>query len=306
MINTLPSERARKDIVGQMDRILRDLGNPEPPFCTEDALHLLKLDRKYYSSVDEGFLMEVIHKIKVSGKQILDRPSLIIDVIKKAELKALWLPDSKQILIDQSLHRLKHRWTEGHEIAHSSIPWHRQFCLGDPAQTLRINCQEQIENEANYGSGHLLFLGGRFKEEASAFPCTIESIMTLRKIYGNTITSTLYRFVEQAHDHLPMFGVVCNQWFDESKEFDPLNPCEHLIVSEKFRSQFSDFNQHMAFDLMKGYCQHKRIGPLGSAKVTILDDNGKAHFFSMESHANHWQVLTLAVYQGPVEPFFIG
>ncbi|VGO13678.1 hypothetical protein PDESU_02235 [Pontiella desulfatans] len=285
-----------------MKRILRDLGNPEPPFKIEDALYLLELDRKYYSCADEGFRQEVIHRIKVAGKQLISRPSLLGEVISKADLKALWLPDSKQILIDQNMPPLKHRWAEVHEIAHSVIPWHKQFCLGDPAQTLSSSCRIQIENEANYGGGNLVFLGERFKLEAADYSCNLESVKTLANIYGNTITSTLYRFVEQAHDHLPMFGVVCDHWFDSNIVFNAQNPCEHLIFSESFRNRFSNFDQHQAFDLIRGYCSQRKGGLLGEVEATVLDDNGEAHYFRMESFSNSYKILTLAVYMNPIAP----
>lgn len=300
MINIRPGKKEAKDIKQQANRILRDLGDPEPPFVIEDALHLLKLDRKYYSSVEDGFIQEVVHKIIVSGKQILGRPSLLVDVIRKAELQALWIPDSKQILIDKNSPPLRHRWSEIHEIAHATIPWHRQFCLGDPAQTLKANCQIKIENEANYGGGQLLFLGERFRKESLSYEPSIETVKHLAEIYGNTITSTLYRFVEEAHESVPMFALVCDHWFDPDCDFNHQSPCDHFIVSESFREQFSDFNQIRAFSYLQDYCMKRKGGHLGKAEVTIIDDNFNAHYFHLESFSNTYKVLTLAVYHRPI------
>ena len=124
MRNTLLSIRTARDIDAQIDKILRDLGDPEPPLSLDLVRELLRLDRNYYSSTDDGVLREVSHRLLVAGKQILARPTILFDAIRKFELKALFLPDRKRILIDSTLPDAKQRWSEAHEIGHSVIPWH--------------------------------------------------------------------------------------------------------------------------------------------------------------------------------------
>ena len=121
MRNSLLRVHTAQDIDDQVDKVLRDLGNPPPPLSLDDVRALLKLDRGYYSSTKDGLLREVTSKLYIAGKQILARPTLLWEAVKKANLKALYLPDRKQILIDEDLPILKHRWNEGHEIGHSPI-----------------------------------------------------------------------------------------------------------------------------------------------------------------------------------------
>ena len=56
------SKRASQDIDDVIDRILRDLGNPEPPLKLEDVRELLKLDLTYYSKTDLNLLDEMSHR----------------------------------------------------------------------------------------------------------------------------------------------------------------------------------------------------------------------------------------------------
>jgi hypothetical protein len=137
------------DIDGRVAKILRDLGVAEPPVRMEEVIDRLSLDRRYFSSTDEGFLHEAAHKLKVAGKQVFRRPGLLLDAVKKLSLKALFLPDRKRILIDKELPPTKQRWAEAHEVAHSVIPWHDQLMLGDTKQTLSPACHQQVEAEAN-------------------------------------------------------------------------------------------------------------------------------------------------------------
>jgi hypothetical protein len=92
-----------QDIDQYVAKVLSDLGDPEPPLNLNEVRELLQLDRAYYSSADQGVLQETVHRLRVAGKQIIRRPSILVDAIKKFELRALWLPDRKRILIDSSL-----------------------------------------------------------------------------------------------------------------------------------------------------------------------------------------------------------
>jgi len=89
------------DIRKLVERILKDLGNPEPPLRLDQVRQLLSLDVKYYSLTNPTLLQEVAHRMKVAGKQVIARPTILLDVVKKASLSALWVPDGNRILTGQ-------------------------------------------------------------------------------------------------------------------------------------------------------------------------------------------------------------
>lgn len=124
MKNVFLRDRTARDINDLVAKVLRDLGHPDPPLNLEMVRDLLRLDRQYYSSTEDGVLREVAHRLTIAGRQVLARPALLLDAIKKFDLRALFLPDGKRILIDRNLPDAKQRWSEGHEIGHSIIPWH--------------------------------------------------------------------------------------------------------------------------------------------------------------------------------------
>ena len=228
--NSALSEKTAKDIDDRVERILKGLGHPEPPLRLGDVRELLKLDREFYTADDPGVLREVISRIRVAGLQVYQRPTLLIDAIRKSSLKALYLPDRKRILLDASLPQLKHRWNEGHEIGHSIIPWHHDIMLGDNAFTLSPGCQEQVETEANYAAGKLLFLGERFTEESRSLEPSIEAIRSLKAQFGNTLSTTLYRVIESNGIDLPLVGMISGHPHvsRRANDFDPSDPCRTL------------------------------------------------------------------------------
>ncbi len=299
MDNTLVGLRETRDIDVQVARILKGLGRPEPPLRLGDVRELLRLDRQYYSASDSSVLREFVSKVKIGAKQLALRPTLVLDVIRKADLKALWLPDQKRILIDSSIPDIKKRWAEAHEIGHSVTPWHQEFLFGDDKETLSTDCHAQLEREANYGAGRLLFLQGRFSAEARELPRSLASVQGLSKGFGNTFASTLWRFVEEADGGLPMFGVVSGHPHHGDDATGTWR-CRYLLASPSFRGRFPVMTESVARSLMRSYCGWTKRGPLGSGEVCLLDANGDTHRFQMESFSNSYDVLTLGVYIAPV------
>lgn len=164
MRNVFLDVRTARDIDSVVGKILKGLGNPDPPLNLDEVRALQKLDRQFYSSVEDGPLREYISKAYIGAKQIFLRPTLILDVVRKRSLKALYLPDRKRILIDSSEPELKWRWNEAHEIIYSGVPWHQEAMFGDTEVTLSLTCHEQIEAQANFGAGRLLFFQHQLRE----------------------------------------------------------------------------------------------------------------------------------------------
>ena len=188
MKNRTIGARAAEDLEGQVRKVLRGLEDPEPPLNLDHVRALQKLDLQYYSSADDSWLRQLASQIRVAGKQILRRPTLLLEAVRKAELSALYLPDQRRILLDLEAPELKHRWNQGHEIGHSLAPWHEPYLFGDDSASLHPSCHDTLEAEANFVSGRLLSLGNRFSEEAIDLEATIDTVFDLAKKFGNTKT----------------------------------------------------------------------------------------------------------------------
>ena len=94
---------------------------------------------------------------RVATIQVYQRPTLLLEAVRKFSLKSLFLPDGNRILLDGDLPEKKHRWNEAHEVGHSLIPWHGDMMHGDNSHTLSADCHEHIEAEANFAAGRMLF-----------------------------------------------------------------------------------------------------------------------------------------------------
>ena len=299
--NRILSAKTAQDIDQRIERVLKGLGNPEPPLLLEDIRQLLKLDRRFYTAKDPSAVQETISRIRVATIQLYERPTLIFDAIKKFSLKALYLPDRKRILLDGNLPAKKHRWNEAHEIGHSLIPWHEDMMHGDNAHTLSTDCHEQVEAEANFAAGRMLFLRDRFTDEARALEPSLESVRQLHGRFGNTWSTTLYRFVEMAGADRPLVGLITDHPHVSRRpaNHDPAKPCRHFIQSPSFAARFSRMPEKDIFTAVAGYCGSQRGGPLGASELILTDDNGDQHRFYFETFFNRYDALTLGIYLKP-------
>lgn len=131
MKNLIVQQHIRRKIDARVDRILRDLDHPEPPLRLEEVRELLRLDLGYYQGDSEQLMRTTIHRLVMAGKQLVARPMLLWEAVTKSGIKALYMPDRKRILIDESLPKAKHRWAESHEIIHDVLDWHEPALRGD-------------------------------------------------------------------------------------------------------------------------------------------------------------------------------
>ena len=280
---------------------MQGLGNPEPPLRLEDVRELLKLDVGFYTADNPGIAREVVSRIRVATIQVFQRPTLLLDAIQKMSLKALFIPDQKRILLDGALPQLKHRWNEAHEIGHSLLPWHEAMMHGDNEHTLSRDCHEHVEAEANFAAGRLLFLRNRFADEARSSEASFKTISHLHKAFGNTLSTTLYRFVECVGEDKPIVGMItCHPHMDRRPlDHDPAKPCKYVVQSPAFNTQFGKITEIELFDALTQYCGGQRGGMLGQCELILNDNNGEQHRFYFETFYNRYDALTLGVYLQP-------
>lgn len=286
--NRLLNPKTAAAIDLRVEKLLKDLGNPGPPLSLSDTRKLLKLDLGYYSSDDDSWLRERVHQMKVAGKQVIERPSLILSVVKSLGLKGVLLADRRRILLDKEVPKPKHRWNEAHEITHDLLPWHDGIAHGDPETTLSPACHAQVEAEANYGAGRLLFLGKHFEEVLRSSPCDFSLVQELHGQFGNTMTTTLWRVVELSIDS--SFGLVTRH--PRSATGEVSEDIRYFIRSPRFAAEFSKIKAAALFREVRTRCFGRR-GPIGHGEFSIQDDAGTDHDFCFEAFFNGHDALTL-------------
>jgi Zn-dependent peptidase ImmA (M78 family) len=286
---TLMDETTRREIDKIVKRTLRDAGLVEPPVQVSVLIEHLNLYREFYDLEDPSVLQRVRHKVQVHGRKLLE-------ITKKITLQAVWLTDDRRILIDQSLPAPKQSWASYHEVSHSLLPWHRDFFLGDTAQTLDPYYQEALEAEANYGASGLMFCGERFRSEALDLRPEWESVALLKKRYSASFPTTLRRFVEHSHDLSMAMAVISPPW--EPLPDNQVSPCRHFVSSPRFLAEFGQVDAQPIVEHIQENVDKRRGGPVGEFDVSILNRNGTPSTFLIECFYNRYDILALLVCTG--------
>jgi len=183
--------------------------------------------------------------------------------------------------IAETIHRLK--------VAGKQV-WHDAVMHGDMKRTLSLACEEQVESEANFAAGRLLFLQDAFVEHVRSSPLTFESVKALSKVFGNTITSTLWRAVESCDR--AAFGMVSQH----PKHELAAEPLRYFVRSKKFCDLFPGVSAMQVFKALQTFCFGNR-GPIGNSEVHFVDLRGEKHVFFVEVFFNGYEALTLGSYQ---------
>ena len=276
----------QKEIHKITGRVLREAGITAAPVSIETLLDFLRVHREFFDLEDPSLWRTLKHKAKVQ-KHKFKR------VFTKSRLAALWLPDENRILVDQTLPEPKKAWASFHDATHTILPWHKDFFLGDTAQTLNPAFQEDLEAEANFGASNLMFCGPEFSKDALSLPAEWSSLAKLKKRYQTSWVTTLRRFVRYTHDR-PMAAIISTApWMQKPTEQE--TRCRHFVPSPRFEHQFGNVTADCLLDTIDNNITKRSGGPVGDFEFPLTDDNGKSHEFRGESFFNQHYVLTLLV-----------
>jgi hypothetical protein len=163
--------------------------------------------------------------------------------------------------------------------------------MGDTEYSLTPDCHEQVEAEANYGAGRLLFLQGLFDEFVRSSKPSFDLVQDSKKHFGNTLTTSFWRLVETLD--IPALGVVGRHPHHDRHEIDAHEPFRYFIRSRKFLEQFLSTTDTDVFTMVKSYCSWKKRGPLGQKELILTDENGDEHVFLFETFSNSYDIFTL-------------
>ncbi len=100
-----------------------------------------------------------------------------------------------------------------------------------------------------------------FTEHRRASTMTMEHVRAIAKHFGNTITSTLWRCVEQSED--VTFATI-GEHPHHPREGRP--PIEYFVRSKSFEGQFPNISDTDVWAWMRTYCRYNLTGPLGATE----------------------------------------
>jgi len=279
-------EKTRSDIDKLVFQAIQKVGFKQPPISLEPILHELEVNRNFVEMEDPSLIRRFLNKLMIGGE-------IFTKIMKTVKLEGVWFPEEQKMFIKSSLPKLKQDWASFHEATHRLLPWHRQYFLGDTAQTLDADFLEKLENQANYGASALMFGGPMFTKEALDTVPGWTSIETLTRRYQKSLVTTLRRYVEFGHD-LPMAMVISTPYWMEIPD-EQEDGIRHLVLSNRFIKEFGSIDRKLILNLIKQNSAKRRGGIVGDFQFRMKDLNDIIRPFHVETFFNQHYLLSLIV-----------
>jgi hypothetical protein len=113
-------------------------------------------------------------------------------------------------------------------------------------------------------------------------------VKELKKLYGNTLTTTLWRVVEATQHRA--FGMVTVH--PRETTGNGADDIRYFVRSPLFADEYTMAVPSSVFRMICAGC-HGRKGPVGDGAFTLTDDRGDARSFRFETFWNGYDALTL-------------
>lgn len=121
------------------------------------------------------------------------------------------------------------------------------------------------------------------------------SIKYFAKRYNNTITSTLWRIVEEREPECAVFGMISIHPHHPEIGQSDNGDIQYFIRSTCFKEQFANVMPEDAFSLLERHANRNKNGLVVNAQDALVDVNCETYEFRIESFSNSYALLTYGV-----------
>ena len=141
---------------------------------------------------------------------------------------------------------------------------------------------------------------GRFGSEAKDVDLDFKNIKKLAKRYGNTITTSLWRTVQERDANEAVFGIISSHprhldiGSGENGE-----KVRYFMRSRAFCEQFSNINEDQIYSILQRAATWAKRGTVVDCTSLLRNRNGEEFEFRVESFCNTYSLLTYGVMIGP-------
>lgn len=198
-----------------------------PPVCHATLYDIAGLTKRIITPLDDNFaLLQEEIKSKIS----------------KDIRGLLYVPDRKMVLIDKDFYTKRNNFVFGHELGHWHMPWHRALLYKCTQFDLALSTQRQLEQQANFFSSEINFLGNIFFNYLQSSPLTIKHILQLSDTFEASIEATLRRAVETEIRPCVLISLAI------SKSNGIASSIKYHVCSDNFLEKYGNISRNNGFN----------------------------------------------------------
>jgi hypothetical protein len=150
-----------------------------PPTPVERLLQFRKLSREDMTTQHGGLIRQLFRVTRRVGRKILG----LLDV------------PARFIAVDPELHPKRQSFLTHHEIAHDTLPWHREMLVVTSEWDLSPQVRTIFEAEANRFAGHSIFQIGHMARGYRGRRLEIADLGGLAATYAASLSATARQYV---------------------------------------------------------------------------------------------------------------
>lgn len=146
-----------------------------------------------------------------------------------------YVRSERTVFIDTTQAEPRVLFTDAHEAIHAACEWHDAALHWDGVDELFRQRQDQVEGEANYGAGHLIFQGGRFHRVALEDAVSLATPLALADRFGASRVAAAHFYTEEHPD--PVALLVLGRYIRLGSDTYPIWRSVH---SRSFGERYGD------------------------------------------------------------------
>lgn len=237
----------------------------------DDLIKLEGLDQGRYSPLrDRWSLASVIH---AAAKKV----------------KALLSLKEQVILVSEDLHPAKEAFAKGHELGHSTLPWHREILYICDEHDLNPSTRDQMEWEANRFSSDILLPVPLLEKVYIQYPTSMDTVLLLREWSGASIESCAFAF---ALNHPRKCVLLTLEEITDQNGTKQLTIRNKAVSQPAVKSPLGSLTREQNFSTEHVLYRTSRGSGVGSSEVSMVNDPSKKKY-KVSTFNNQYRVMAL-------------
>lgn len=227
---------------------------------------------------------------------IKSMPSHLRGTFESAWSKLRGFADLKKKInyVAPEIDTVREKWPKLHELGHQLLPWQQQTATFlEDQKSLRFDCEERFEQEANDFAGQLLFQGQTFLDLSSQLYPDFNAVFKIANQFGASRHSTARHFAIESEESIALVSYYKSKRIlsEDGKPWLTLGSANS--ASKKFLDKYSDLQLPKQMPPTHEWSLACQSNEPISGNVTMDAGNGSSTNFQWHAWWNGYSLLIL-------------
>jgi hypothetical protein len=281
---------SREEIDGLVARLLYNAGAISRfPTPVDDIVAVQRLHLS--SSHDSPFAPNMLAQAPAPLRSLVEAfQGKLLGALDRQQRAVYLSPDSLNV---------QQRFVSCHEVGHDLCPWQAVHYHLDSLEQLKPDIRTEFEREANYAAVSLLFQQDVFLSVASNYPLGMVSVIEIANLFGASIHSTFWHYVEQSPE--VVLGLILSRSPVGVDHTSYRFAIKNVLASPPFIRRFSFCDQlpkelkTIAYPGLATAWEGLRMSDIATGSLHLFARDGYDYLLDFELFSNKYNLFLLAM-----------